>query len=72
MTLPAGVTFSGVLFGGGGVPLPGVSMILQASGGGSSVSAQTGSDGSFSLTVAPGTYSMTLEGGICLPVTPQH
>jgi hypothetical protein len=59
--LPAGVTFSGVLYGEGGVPLPGVAMILEA-GGGSSVT-KTASDGSFSLTVAPGTYSMTLEGG---------
>ena len=62
VTLPAGVTFSGVLFGEGGVPLPGVEMVLEASGGGSS-RVQTAGDGSFSLTVAPGTYSMTLGAG---------
>jgi large repetitive protein len=60
--LSGSVTFSGVLFGEGGVPLPGVAVVLEASGSAPSV-ARTASDGSFSLTVAPGTYSMTLEDG---------
>ncbi len=62
VTLPPGVTFSGVLFGEGGVRLPGVAIVLEASGSAASV-ARTASDGSFSVTVAPGTYSMVLEDG---------
>ena len=52
----SGVTFSGVLFGGGGVPLPGVAITLG------NESVNTGSDGSFSMTVAPGTYELGVTG----------
>ncbi len=54
--VPTGVTFSGVLRGEGGVPLPDDTVQVGND------SALTGSDGSFSLLLAPGTYTLLVHG----------
>ncbi len=52
-----GVTFAGVLFGEGGVPLAGTEVHVG------NESLRTNSSGEFSGTFAPGKYSFFLEGG---------
>src|SRR5207249_4645089 len=53
--VPAGSTFSGVLQGPGGVPLSGWTLYLDGV-----FSVQTGSDGSFSLTVVSAHHSLQI------------
>ncbi len=54
------VTFSGVLRGEGGVPVSGGTIALEGPGR-SFVSVRTGASGAFSLSVVPGSYSLSIE-----------
>ena len=56
-----GSVFSGVLEDNVGSPVTGASVQLQA-GGVTVANTQTGTDGSFSLTVAPGVYGVEISG----------
>ena len=55
--LSSGVTFSGVVRGPGGAPLPHARLQL-----GEGEAEEAGADGSFSFTVEPGTYSLAVWG----------
>jgi len=62
------VTMSGVVRDGGGQPLAGIRVTLQqASPATTQVSATSAADGSYSLTVAPGSYRLNLGRGATPP-----
>jgi len=60
--LAAGATLSGVVRGNGGVALRAMTVQLSSPGGAGTVSTTTASDGSYSLTAEPGTYTLVLSG----------
>ncbi len=65
-------TFSGVLRDAGGNSIPGQHITLSPPSGGQFVTA-TGPDGSFSIVVLPGSYTLEVSGGdadgVALPVS---
>ena len=72
LTLASAVTLSGVLRDGLGNPLQGKSVQLNPAAGGSGFSVTTGADGSYSLSVAPGSYKLGSQANVSVdgPATP--
>ena len=62
VTLPTGSEFSGVLDDSTGAPAPGWTIELTNSAN-ATFETETASDGSFSISVTPGSYDLTVENG---------